>query len=331
MRLLAVDDDPVIRELLPVVFAKAKMTDITLAASGEEALQILAAADDQFDCLLLDIEMPGMGGITLCKNVRALPEYADTPILMLTSVTAHTRIERAFAAGANDYVTKPFDVKEIATRVRVAERMAGVTQTLAKLDPLASDDAARKGDHEFSVEDAIRIADVNKMILPFSLGNYLSQLSRRRLDACAIFAIRISDVETLYDDCKSHEFAVALSEVADTISETVENPNLLMSYEGNGIFMCITQGGEAPLWPEVETAIQAGLSDCGAVFDNGEDMALEISVGNPVPPNASRNQRVKKTFERAVGRVLTREKTKVQKVTKAQGPIRAKPRALNLN
>ncbi|MFT6675990.1 MAG: DNA-binding response OmpR family regulator [Sulfitobacter sp.] len=312
MRLLAVDDDPLILDLLPIVFKQADLPDITLANNGSTALQHLRDPDVEYDCLLLDVEMPQMDGITLCERIRALPRYRNTPILMLTSVTDHTRIERAFAAGANDYITKPFDVKEIVTRVRVARRMSETTDLVPRLDPLDTTLSTEAGHHAFDVSDPIRITHLSQLILPFSLGNYLSQLSRRRLDSCTIFATRVEGAEALFERCKTHEFAIALNEVAEAITEVVDCSDMLMTYQGDGLFLSILQGSEAPAWPNIEDQIHNVLDEGAAIYDDGTPMALSVSVGNPVIPNASRNQRVKKTFDRAIGRALMREKSKAK-------------------
>ncbi|UWR10155.1 response regulator [Sulfitobacter mediterraneus] len=311
MRLLAVDDDPLILDLLPLVFKQADLPDITLASNGPAALNHLADPDVEYDCLLLDVEMPEMDGITLCERIRALPRYRNTPILMLTSVTDHKRIESAFAAGANDYITKPFDVKEMVTRVRVARRMTETTDLVPRLDPL-DQIVAEPGHHAFDLADPVRISHLNQLILPFSLGNYLSQLSRRRLDACTIFATKVEDIDGLFARCQTHEFAIALTEVVDAISEVVDCPHMLMTYQGDGVFLSIMQGSEPPQWPEIEDQVHAVLDQGAALFDDGTSMGLSVSIGNPITPNASRNQRVKKTFDRAIGRAMMREKSKAK-------------------
>ena len=223
MRVLAVDDDPLILDLLPLVFKQAGFPEIQLANNGASALAHLQEPGVGYDCLLLDVEMPQMDGITLCERIRALPQHRDTPILMLTSVTDHTRIERAFAAGANDYITKPFDVKEIVTRVRVARKMSDTTGQVPCLDPVAQGVSSVPGQHGFALSDPLLIAHLNQLILPFSLGNYLSQLSRHRLDSCTIFATKVAEAEALFDRCKTHEFAIALTEITDAVAEVVDS------------------------------------------------------------------------------------------------------------
>ncbi|MBB4021546.1 MULTISPECIES: response regulator [Actibacterium] len=123
MKLLVVDDDDFILELLPMVLALFGYEDVSASATPLDALALVRHEQPGFDCLLLDIQMPGMDGIELCRQIRALRGYADTPIIMLTAMSDKDSIDQAFAAGATDYITKPFDVTEIGARVRVAAKL----------------------------------------------------------------------------------------------------------------------------------------------------------------------------------------------------------------
>ncbi|MEM6941782.1 MAG: response regulator [Pseudomonadota bacterium] len=310
MKLLAVDDNPQILEVLPAIFRQASLLQITLANSAANALALLNDPEQHFDVLLLDINMPQMDGIDLCRHIRLMPQYRTAPILMLTSAADRDHIERAFAAGADDYVTKPFDVKDIVTRVRVAERMAARAPRAKSLDPNYRYLDVPEGVHPMRLADPVRIAKVDQLILPFSLGNYLSQLSRRRLDGCHIFSVRLLDVGMLYASAKTHEFALGLKQVVQAVTQVVHCPRLLMAYQGEGTFICITQCEEAPAWPEVEERVQDMLNKSAQTLENGWPMGLIVAIGNPITPNASSNQRVKKTFDRAVERALHREKAK---------------------
>ena len=123
MRILAVDDDPVFLQLLTTVLVGAGYKAVTKTESAADAIRILRSGEDKFDCLLLDIKMPGMCGIELCRKVRRLPEYKDTPIIMLTALKDGESIEKAFEAGANDYVTKPLQGIELGSRIRMATQL----------------------------------------------------------------------------------------------------------------------------------------------------------------------------------------------------------------
>lgn len=89
---------------------------LSLALNGETALQI--AAKMLPDLVLLDIVMPGLDGYEVCRQLRARPETAEVPIMFLSSLEEVQNKTRGFEVGANDYLTKPFDMLEVRARVR---------------------------------------------------------------------------------------------------------------------------------------------------------------------------------------------------------------------
>lgn len=121
MRILAVDDDPFILELIPMISTKAGFTEVTSAASGEQALKLLDSSDTIFDCLLLDISMPDMNGIELCRCIRQINRYRHTPIIMLTAMRDMASMGDAYRAGATEYATKPFDIEKLTSRLRLVQ------------------------------------------------------------------------------------------------------------------------------------------------------------------------------------------------------------------
>ena len=89
---------------------------LSLALNGEMALQIAAKMPP--DLVLLDIMMPGLDGYEVCRRLRAMPETAEVPVMFLSSLEEVQNKTRGFEAGANDYLTKPFDMLEVRARVR---------------------------------------------------------------------------------------------------------------------------------------------------------------------------------------------------------------------
>src|SRR5499426_1240927 len=89
---------------------------LSLALNGEMAL--LVAARTPPDLVLLDIVMPGMDGYEVCRRLRQMPETAEVPIMFLSSLEEVQNKTRGFEVGANDYLTKPFDMLEVKARVR---------------------------------------------------------------------------------------------------------------------------------------------------------------------------------------------------------------------
>jgi phosphoserine phosphatase RsbU/P len=89
---------------------------LSLALNGEMALQVAARTPP--DLVLLDIMMPGMDGYEVCRRLRQMPETAEVPIMFLSSLEEVQNKTRGFEAGANDYLTKPFEMLEVKARVR---------------------------------------------------------------------------------------------------------------------------------------------------------------------------------------------------------------------
>src|SRR4030095_7233522 len=89
---------------------------LSLATNGETALQV--ASRTPLDLVLLDIVMPGLDGYEVCRRLRQMPETADGPMMFLSSLEEVQNKTRGFEAGANDYLTKPFDMLEVKARVR---------------------------------------------------------------------------------------------------------------------------------------------------------------------------------------------------------------------
>jgi two-component system KDP operon response regulator KdpE len=114
---LIVDDERSIRVSLRTILSSIGFTIIE-AGRGEEALALVRTA--QFDAVLLDINMPGMGGVEVCRVMRKSSPLL--PIVMLTVQGNEERKVAAFEAGADDYITKPFHLGELTARLRAAVR-----------------------------------------------------------------------------------------------------------------------------------------------------------------------------------------------------------------
>ena len=122
-KVLIVDDDSAIRRAMHNTLHGMGF-EVDDAASGEAALD--RVRDAGYDVVLMDINMPGMGGIRACREIRkSLPHLA---ILMLTVRDREEDKVTALDAGADDYITKPFNIRELAARIRAAVRRSSATR-----------------------------------------------------------------------------------------------------------------------------------------------------------------------------------------------------------
>ncbi|EAP79133.1 two-component response regulator protein [Sulfitobacter sp. NAS-14.1] len=292
------------------MFEQADLNDLHTAPSGPAALDMIKAQKVPFDCLLLDVDMPEMDGIELCRRIRTVPGYEDKPVLMLTAKTDSISIEKAFAAGANDYIAKPFNLKDIYNRIRVAERLLVSSKTIKRID---ASDLSKEGTQvaeDITLADKVFLANVGRLILSFSLGNYITQLDRSELDNYQVFGVSIDDAERIFEETSQQGFLHILTSVAETLTDLITCPHLLMSYEGNGAFLCITRDPNLPEWDRMEAGLQAKLDALNLLSDDLKQESISLSVGTPIAPNANRTQRVKKTFERALSRAEMRYASK---------------------
>jgi two-component system cell cycle response regulator len=116
---LVVDDSPVARKLVEHALPKGEYT-LLVAETGKKALEIFE--EHHPGLVITDWLMPDLTGIELCRRIRLRPEGACTYIILLTSITEKAQIVKALEAGADDYLTKPFNSEELLARARVGRR-----------------------------------------------------------------------------------------------------------------------------------------------------------------------------------------------------------------
>ncbi|HSS36408.1 MAG TPA: response regulator [Patescibacteria group bacterium] len=128
--ILAVDDEPANLALLRKVLGRQGY-DVVEAVDGPSALG--AVVEHRPDLVCLDVMMPGLDGIEVCQRLRQMPDQAGLPILLLTALDRPEDKVRGLEAGANDFLTKPFDQTELAARLRSLLRTKALQDRLADL------------------------------------------------------------------------------------------------------------------------------------------------------------------------------------------------------
>jgi len=129
--ILLVDDNPQNLQVLGKLLQEEKYK-IEFAVNGESALDWLK--NKQFDLILLDLNMPGMNGFEVCKRIRSGVEKNDVPVIFLSAESERESILKGFEVGAQDYVTKPFDTRELLARVRTQLELKSKTENLEKIN-----------------------------------------------------------------------------------------------------------------------------------------------------------------------------------------------------
>lgn len=154
-RVLVTDDDPDLRRVLRRTLGALNF-DVTESSDGEHALRQIGAYP--FDVVLMDVNMPGMGGIEACLEIRR--KSPRLQILMLTVLDKETDKVEALDAGADDYITKPFSIPELLARLRSAVRRAAPA-------PSATDLPITIGEIELDpVNRTVRKADADVRMTP---------------------------------------------------------------------------------------------------------------------------------------------------------------------
>lgn len=120
--ILIIDDEEPIRELLKLTLQSAGFDSILEASDGEDGLAL--AARYLPDLILLDLMLPGMDGLSVCRRLKTSPDTRMIPIIMLTAKSDESDIVVGLEMGANDYITKPFSRKVLTARVRAQFRIA---------------------------------------------------------------------------------------------------------------------------------------------------------------------------------------------------------------
>jgi two-component system, OmpR family, response regulator MprA len=153
-RVLVVDDEPAVRGALERAL-RLDAYDVALAADGREALDLLAAV--QHDVVVLDLSMPHVDGLEVCRRLRAVGDR--TPVLMLTARDAVDDRVAGLDAGADDYLVKPFALKELKARLRALLRRAedgGAAGDVLRFADLSLDAAA------YEVRRGARLIEVTR-------------------------------------------------------------------------------------------------------------------------------------------------------------------------
>jgi len=255
--------------------------ELTTADSAHDAIALLDRPDaPHFDCFLLDIQMPGMDGMELSRHIRSQPLYSAAPIIMLTAMSEKRYIDGAFAAGATDYVTKPFDLTELRTRISMAEQLVLGRRPHSGIAFCTSSLLQRSNASDHSdLHAPILLHDIDNVFACTAMENYVAQLSRNALFGSTVFAFALRKPDHYWKSLSGAEFKFLIEDVAEAISDCLSGHQFLMTYAGNGTYVCITESGWRPDIPQLTDAINLHLSRANIMSNCGEELHPRMSAG----------------------------------------------------
>jgi two-component system sensor histidine kinase/response regulator len=211
--ILLVDDNPQNLQVLGNLLLEEKY-EIEFAVNGEATLDWLK--NRQFDLILLDINMPGMNGFEVCKRIRSDKEMCDVPIIFLSAESERESILKGFEVGAQDFVIKPFDSRELLARVKTQLDLKSKTEKLEKVNEWLG----KKIDNWLKVslgkQSRMESTDLNAKLIEFD------QHQRFALkDICLELNTSIMEVEKLIRKSSDSNTKSQFKEIAKRIADSL--------------------------------------------------------------------------------------------------------------
>ena len=281
MRILAVDDDEVILQLLEGALQAVGYADVETAPGPMEALGLIEAAATPYDCFLLDIQMPVLDGIALVERIRAFAPYRKVPIVMLTAMSDRDYIDRAFAAGATDYVTKPFDIVELGSRMRMAERLLNEVRAAEQARQEAAGNAAAQA---LPLDTPVEVEGVDSFLGVPAFENYVATLGRGQYYASNIVALRVTNIRAIHRRCDAQDFTFAITDFSEAISDSLRGANGFFTYTGNGIFVTIYNRLNGPTPEDMALDVQDRIAAMDLVASDRKPMTAVLQAGEAISP-----------------------------------------------
>lgn len=216
---LLVDDDARLGTLVTEYLGKHEI-DVTVAADGERGLAILGRG--HFDVVLLDVMLPGADGLEVCRRIRAAPEMAPVPVIMLTARGDDVDRIVGLELGADDYLPKPFNPRELLARLRAVlrRRRGGQRASVLRFGPIEIDPGARK----VRVDGAERVLTSHQ----FDLLHELARSAGRVVSRAALLE-RVRDSDALERSVDLH-----VSRIRAAIEKDPKSPRLIVTVRGAG-------------------------------------------------------------------------------------------------
>jgi len=221
LEILIVDDDAPLRDMLTRSFTR-EGHHTTAVGDGEGALAM--AESERFDVVLLDVALgPGPSGYDVCRTIRSRRDV--TPIIMLTALDSEADVVLGLEAGADDYVTKPFGLAELRSRIRAVMRRAHgrvVDDGILRVGAVALDRRNRSVERE---DETVKLTFSEFELVACLMARPGRLFNRQEL-------LRAIWGDSAYRDPRAID--VHIRHLREKLEETPEDPNLILTVRGAG-------------------------------------------------------------------------------------------------
>jgi two-component system sensor histidine kinase/response regulator len=173
-KILIVDDNPQNLEVLGKLLLDCKY-EIEFALNGEATLEWLNIKP--FDLVLLDVNMPGMNGFEVCRAIRSIPALNKVPVIFLSAEIVRENILKGFEMGAQDYVTKPFDSRELLARVRTHLALKNSVEELDTLNKTLEEKVIERTSQLKEANDKLEVTNLKLVDLDKAKTEFLQLIS----------------------------------------------------------------------------------------------------------------------------------------------------------
>jgi len=273
VRILIAEDETVSRRVLKMTL-ESWGHEVIEARDGAVALQILQN-DSPPKLAILDLSMPEMDGIKVCKQVRQNSSATPTYIILLTANTRKELIVTGLEAGADDYVTKPFDTDELHARVRVGMRMVDLQMSLAQR--VAELELAQESLRNLSLTDDLTGLYNRRGF--FALAKQQLSSARREGRHASLVYIDMDGLKRL-NDTHGHEIGSrVIQEVGDILRETFRSSDLIARIGGDEFVVFETSNDQIDEGTDVQR-LQDNVTRHNAQQVRDYEISLSIGVAS---------------------------------------------------
>lgn len=223
-RILLVDDDA---DIALIIKDNLELDgySVSVASNGKTALNLFAS--DNFDLIILDLSLPDMDGLQICRVIR---EKSAIPVIMLTARDRVPDKVLGFECGADDYVVKPFDYLELAARIKACLRRRGSDSPACRVIQVGEIKIDTAKNMVWKNDDPVNLTKREFLLLSFMARNSGTVLDRR------LIREKIWPKAELYNDSRSID--VHIQHLRSKLEDKPSNPRYIRTVQGVGYIFC---------------------------------------------------------------------------------------------